>query len=259
MFKSRNINISKGNSSRRNILSTVQFNLSNFLFFIGVYFESHIIYSSFDSLNLNKNPNGESIKIIRNQDLEYVKLFNRSSYLVSFILHYQVVLSNLNNLYLINRIRNYVIETNISNKLNNSSEEKKKFKFEPLKFDDPKVKSLGIKEPLPGFNVQDMFKNIHLENNHLDKAALDKRLSDCQSDLDLILKGYSVFKSKNLGKKFLDSSSTESEILSELSKFNTEIYYNALTNLSFGKKDSPYLKVNEPLTELRKVSFYRDS
>ena len=63
IFKSCNINISKGNSSRRNVLSTVDHNLSSFLFNVGVFFDNHIIYSSFDNLtNKNKNKNKNKLK-----------------------------------------------------------------------------------------------------------------------------------------------------------------------------------------------------
>jgi len=91
IFESFDIDISKGNSSRRDVLSTLDHNLSIFCFHIGVFFESNIIYSSFNSLNLNKYPNSEDFHLESEADAKYIAEFNKSPVEVSCSIWYSIL------------------------------------------------------------------------------------------------------------------------------------------------------------------------
>lgn len=78
IFNTFDIDVSRGNSTRRNVLSTLDHNLSTFCFHVGIFFETNIIYSSFHSLNYNKFPNSEDFNIESESDENYLASFNHS-------------------------------------------------------------------------------------------------------------------------------------------------------------------------------------
>ena len=96
IFKSVKINISKGNSSHRDILSTVEHNLSSFLFNVGVFFDNHIIYSSFDNLKkLSKKNNvvakSDDCKALDSYS-QYIKINDQNKDEIMFTLWFNTIL-----------------------------------------------------------------------------------------------------------------------------------------------------------------------